>query len=229
MLISKSRPGFTIVELLIVIVVIAILATITTISFSGIQRRAQNTATIAGVKQAVTAIEAYYAANGSYPLVKATNNGADNACLGEYPDSTCGSISNCSSAGVTTSSSYLNSQMQQFLQSPLPSIKYPTVTIEVGGCIHERWGVVYTVGCYLLQMGGPGAYEPVYMGIAATLNCFDQAYRIDYAAQGDDATVCGLANADDLTDGYRYITNDPNVVPAGWRMCSVHGGRTEAP
>ena len=42
MVMVKSRSGFTIVELLIVIVVIAILAAITTITYSNIQKRARD-------------------------------------------------------------------------------------------------------------------------------------------------------------------------------------------
>lgn len=67
----KSRAGFTIVELLIVIVVIAILATISIVAYNGIQQRAKNTKIIASANQVVKAITGYIATNGSYPL--ATN------------------------------------------------------------------------------------------------------------------------------------------------------------
>ena len=72
----KSRSGFTIVELLIVIVVIAILAAISIVAYNGIQERSRNTQTMAGAKEYIKALSLYAIDNGSYP-----NTGA--ACLGE--------------------------------------------------------------------------------------------------------------------------------------------------
>lgn len=63
----KSRRGFTIVELLIVVVVIAILAAITIVAYNGIQSRAQVSAAQAAVVSASKKIEAYKVSNDSYP------------------------------------------------------------------------------------------------------------------------------------------------------------------
>ena len=76
----KQNKGFTIVELLIVIVVIGILAAITIVAYNGITARANNTAAISAVNQSVKAVQAYIAANGTYP-------GATGGCL--TPDSGC--------------------------------------------------------------------------------------------------------------------------------------------
>lgn len=56
---SRTKNGFTIVELLIVIVIIAILAVITIITFNGIQQRARNNAKISAATALVRAIDAY--------------------------------------------------------------------------------------------------------------------------------------------------------------------------
>lgn len=63
----KSRQGFTIVELLIVIVVIAILATISVVAYNGIQGRARDSGRQQDIRQLTRALELYYIDNGEYP------------------------------------------------------------------------------------------------------------------------------------------------------------------
>lgn len=65
---KHKQPGFTIVELLIVIVVIGILAAITIVAYSGIQQRANNTVIIDAASKSARVIQAYIVANGVYPL-----------------------------------------------------------------------------------------------------------------------------------------------------------------
>jgi general secretion pathway protein G len=81
---AKNRqPGFTIVELLIVIVVIGILAAITIVSFNGVQERARNAKTIAAVKDYIKLYSAYAVDYDVYP-------GSGNYCLGiGYPGGLC--------------------------------------------------------------------------------------------------------------------------------------------
>lgn len=82
---DKSRSGFTIVELLIVIVVIAIIATISVVAYSGIQTRARASAIISDLKATEKALNAYKIASGASAwwidndtaLVGAANPGID--------------------------------------------------------------------------------------------------------------------------------------------------------
>jgi len=64
----KKQQGFTIVELLIVIVVIGILATLVIVTFTGIQRKARNTARQTDINAIASHLEAFYAEEGYYPL-----------------------------------------------------------------------------------------------------------------------------------------------------------------
>ncbi|MFL6059628.1 MAG: competence type IV pilus major pilin ComGC [Marmoricola sp.] len=74
-LITRSREarrdgadaGFTLIELLIVIVILGILAAIVVFSVKGITNRGDQSACQANQSTAQTAVEAYYAQNGSYP------------------------------------------------------------------------------------------------------------------------------------------------------------------
>lgn len=90
---QKSKSGFTIVELLIVIVVIAILATISIVAYNGIQQRAKNTKTITAANQIVKSITGYIAANGAYPATGGVY------CLVPSENSAC-------TAGNTTNRAY---------------------------------------------------------------------------------------------------------------------------
>lgn len=65
--IPRTKPGFTIVELLIVIVVIAILAAIAIVAYSGIQERAHATATIATAKAYITGLKLWQVEEGVTP------------------------------------------------------------------------------------------------------------------------------------------------------------------
>lgn len=68
----KTKSGFTLVELLIVIVIIAILAAITIVAYNGIQARARESSAIADLSSIAKQIEAYNVINGSYPATVAT-------------------------------------------------------------------------------------------------------------------------------------------------------------
>jgi len=73
---SGTQPGFTIVELLIVVVVIAILATITIVSYNGIITRAHQSKLISEVASAGLLMSTEQSASGIYPLSRtAVNNG----------------------------------------------------------------------------------------------------------------------------------------------------------
>lgn len=62
-----ANPGFTIVELLIVIVVIGILAAITLVAYNGIQERARTASVSLALNQASKKLALYQVENGSYP------------------------------------------------------------------------------------------------------------------------------------------------------------------
>jgi prepilin-type N-terminal cleavage/methylation domain-containing protein len=68
---KKTKSGFTIVELLIVIVVIAVLAAITFVVWQSMDTRAKNTAIISTASSWVKALESYSAANGSLKFTSA--------------------------------------------------------------------------------------------------------------------------------------------------------------
>ena len=78
--IHTKLHGFTIVELLIVIVVIAILAAISIAAYTNIQQRAKNTAIINAASQSLKMIEAYIAANGTYPVTWSACITVDSGC-----------------------------------------------------------------------------------------------------------------------------------------------------
>lgn len=75
---QNQKHGFTVVELLIVIVVIAILAAISIVAYNGIQQRSNNTAIIEAASRTTRLIQAYVAAEGTYPL---PTNATHFACI----------------------------------------------------------------------------------------------------------------------------------------------------
>lgn len=97
----KSRSGFTIVELLIVIVVIGILAALVISTFSQAQVRARNAAKHNELKAWHKIFEVYKAQKGYYPDL--TNGGY---CLGADFPLGGGGVARCRDYGGTGTSSY---------------------------------------------------------------------------------------------------------------------------
>jgi len=77
----KTKSGFTIVELLIVIVVIAILAAISIVAYNGIQERGRFSSMRSDIATLNKAIQLYYADNGTYPV---TPNGTTSCYAGNW-------------------------------------------------------------------------------------------------------------------------------------------------
>lgn len=74
---QPAQPGFTIVELLIVVVVIAILAAITIVSYNGIQNRTRDTAVQSDLRQLGVKISQYYLENNdTFPYPNASQVGS---------------------------------------------------------------------------------------------------------------------------------------------------------
>lgn len=121
----KSRSGFTIVELLIVIVIIGILAAITIVAYNGIQQRAENTKTITGVSEYIKILNNYKILNGDYP-----NLGGTYTCLGTgYAGGICSTLND----GVTPSATE-SAALSQALQTvaTLPQLSTKMLTMSSG-------------------------------------------------------------------------------------------------
>ncbi len=69
---KRTKSGFTIVELLIVIVVIAILAAISIVAYTGVQQRARDAERSTELSSIQKALEVYHADKGGYPICSGT-------------------------------------------------------------------------------------------------------------------------------------------------------------
>lgn len=78
----KTKSGFTIIELLIVIVTIGILAAITVLAYQGITTRARNTSMTFGVSEYAKAIKTYYAIYDKFPQPPNSTD-FSGSCMGE--------------------------------------------------------------------------------------------------------------------------------------------------
>ena len=155
----KSRVGFTIVELLVVIVILAILATITVVAFKGVQDKANNASVDSAMDTYAKALQLYRTNNGRYPLPQdipernAGQQGWYAMCVGkasDYPATSRFTAGSCTTGSVLNLSYqgniYTSTQLQDFLKteiSTLPSIISLTDTkmnnYSIRGIIYTPW------------------------------------------------------------------------------------------
>ena len=64
---SKGAPGFTLIEVLLVVAILGILATVVVVNFSGKQKGAMIKATRASIGAVCTAVDMYEVDNGAFP------------------------------------------------------------------------------------------------------------------------------------------------------------------
>lgn len=74
----NTRHGFTLVELIVVIAIIGLLATIGISSYQNVLRNARDAKRVSDAREIKTALAAYYARNGEYPL--STNDRWNGEC-----------------------------------------------------------------------------------------------------------------------------------------------------
>lgn len=157
----KTKSGFTIVELLIVIVVIGILAAITIVAYNGVQQRAKNGQTTQALAAWIKAFNLYKADNGRWP--------SGYSCLGEGypygPNATGSSGFQCRQSdatnGASESSTFQNTMRTYFNNSSLPTPAF--VTAKSSDTVWRR-GLTYLFG------GGPGNIVYIEAALAGDVN-----------------------------------------------------------
>lgn len=95
-ILPKTRNGFTLVELLVVMAILGILGIITLTNFSLSQKKGRDMQRKADLRQISTALEAYYTDHGAYPL-----SGTVVADAGKIMSCTCGASVACNWGGTS--------------------------------------------------------------------------------------------------------------------------------
>jgi general secretion pathway protein G len=82
---ARALPGFTLLEMMLVVVIIGILATVVVVNLAGGTGEARKGATVSIISQVKSAITQYFGKHGSYPLSVAQLATGTNPLLEKLP------------------------------------------------------------------------------------------------------------------------------------------------
>jgi prepilin-type N-terminal cleavage/methylation domain-containing protein len=148
---AKSKYGFTIVELLIVIVVIAVLATISIVAYSGIQQRADRAAIASQYNQWAKVIKLFIAEHEARPHANwyCIGKAADYPADGDFPAGSCVITSSDNGAtwtvvnSVDTSGALLSDQLAPYVSGRVFA-PHKVYVMNQSGTVRNQWrGFVY--------------------------------------------------------------------------------------
>jgi prepilin-type N-terminal cleavage/methylation domain-containing protein len=131
----KSRSGFTLVELLVVVIIIATLATVTLVIYAAQQRDANDNTRKGNATVISEALEKYYAKNNEYPAIPdLVNNTAGNtgAVVAAKLDIDADSLVNPNMSGTNSLSTTTASAANDFITYTGPNVA--SCTTAGGGC-----------------------------------------------------------------------------------------------
>lgn len=171
----KSRSGFTIVELLIVIVVIAILAAISIVAYNGIQERARNSQTTSAVSAYIKAINFYEIDEGQHPPVT--------SCLGVGYE--------CDTGGYTENGGGLNTiHLAPYFDGSVPT---PATNLAEYSASREIGGALYAWNSTLYGGAGKGGIGLYHQGNGDCPTIGGLTYRSSTGYSDGSGTFCRYA------------------------------------
>lgn len=215
----KTKSGFTIVELLIVIVVIAILAAISIVAYNGIQQRARDSAASQLAAQASRKVLAYQAVNSSYPPDLTAAEITDTTNLQYSVNNSANPATFCITASSGSSSYYVN-------QSSSTPIKGGCAGHGQGGAaaitnLHPNPGAVTTAGygAWAGNTGNTNSNATVAAGWSASGSAFRSTWSAVTSNTGDLQVY--LNSNSSLTAGSTYTVR--------YRLMANQNGSVSAP
>lgn len=186
----KSKSGFTIVELLVVILVIGVLTAIVTVVYNGIQDRARNAAMLSGMDTVEKALRIYQQKHGNYPDPTELTGGNAGvitfACVqptsSGWPVKDGLTASQCLVGGTNPPSGYSTILRQALLESISKIPDTSDVTVSSGGDAGR--GIMY-------QYISPGAADILYW-IRGDQTC-GRGTKLSLAGSSSTLTYCTVS------------------------------------